>query len=254
MIFQFSATGNSKYIANKVQKRFGGDIYDIKEEIHREKIEYSLAEGEIVFLVFPTFYFNPPKPVDEFISKVEFSGIKRENVEICAITTCGTYTFACDRMLRRTLSKRGMKLRAFYQVKMPESYIMLFKIPLPEEQVMIIRRADKTINDVCDAIEFNYRVLHESSLINMPVSMFGHFIYRNKRPTKKFYVTDKCVSCGLCEKVCSDGIIKISDKGIPEWTEDRCSHCSACINRCPENAIEYGKKTKNRVRYVNPYE
>ena len=29
-----------------------------------------------------------------------------------------------------------------------------------------------------------------------------------------------------------------------------CIHCSACINRCPKLAIEYGKKTIGKNRYV----
>ena len=29
-----------------------------------------------------------------------------------------------------------------------------------------------------------------------------------------------------------------------------CIHCSTCINRCPKLAIEYGKKTQGKNRYV----
>ena len=28
--------------------------------------------------------------------------------------------------------------------------------------------------------------------------------------------------------------------------------CNGCINRCPVSAIQYGKKTASRGRYVNP--
>ncbi|MGI5933052.1 MAG: 4Fe-4S dicluster domain-containing protein, partial [Eubacterium sp.] len=31
-----------------------------------------------------------------------------------------------------------------------------------------------------------------------------------------------------------------------------CTKCSACINRCPVQAIQYGKRTKKRPRYVHP--
>ncbi|MFQ7798375.1 MAG: 4Fe-4S binding protein [Coprobacillus cateniformis] len=33
---------------------------------------------------------------------------------------------------------------------------------------------------------------------------------------------------------------------------NHCTHCMACISRCPKGAIEYGKKTKDRIRYVCP--
>ena len=33
--------------------------------------------------------------------------------------------------------------------------------------------------------------------------------------------------------------------------EEKCSGCG-CINRCPVSAIQYGKRTVDRGRYVNP--
>ncbi|WP_414731746.1 4Fe-4S dicluster domain-containing protein [Anaerococcus sp. NML200537] len=30
----------------------------------------------------------------------------------------------------------------------------------------------------------------------------------------------------------------------------RCIHCSACISKCPRSAIEYGKKTRGKKRYL----
>ena len=34
----------------------------------------------------------------------------------------------------------------------------------------------------------------------------------------------------------------------PEWSKN-CIHCTACINKCPRRAIEYGKKTQCKNRY-----
>lgn len=38
----------------------------------------------------------------------------------------------------------------------------------------------------------------------------------------------------------------------PVWTKDGCACCLGCIHRCPEQAIQYGKKTESRGRYTNP--
>ena len=43
---------------------------------------------------------------------------------------------------------------------------------------------------------------------------------------------DKCVSCGLCEKVCKMGINPVEDANSPE-----CIRCGACIETCPAKAI-----------------
>ena len=41
----------------------------------------------------------------------------------------------------------------------------------------------------------------------------------------------------------------VSLNGRPKWVKDRCVHCQACL-RC--NAVQYGKRTKGKLRYVNP--
>ena len=67
--------------------------------------------------------------------------------------------------------------------------------------------------------------------------------------TRKFWVSDQCVSCGLCERVCPVAAITMRD-GKPTWTMSHCAHCMACIHNCPKEAIEYGDVTKDKRRYT----
>ena len=65
---------------------------------------------------------------------------------------------------------------------------------------------------------------------------------------EKFYATDECISCGKCVKVCPVNNIRI-ESGKPVWG-DNCTHCMACICRCPSEAIEYGKHIRGLARYT----
>ena len=38
------------------------------------------------------------------------------------------------------------------------------------------------------------------------------------------------------------------ENGKPVWGKN-CTHCMVCICYCPKEAIEYGKKSRNKPRY-----
>lgn len=68
--------------------------------------------------------------------------------------------------------------------------------------------------------------------------------------TAPFYIEeDKCIGCGLCEKICTAKAIQMQE-GKPVWVKDHCNICLACINRCPKEAIQYADKSQNVFRYT----
>ena len=67
---------------------------------------------------------------------------------------------------------------------------------------------------------------------------------------KKFQATNACTSCGKCAVICPLNNIRLTN-GTPVWGKN-CTHCMACINRCPTQAIEYGNHTKTLPRYTCP--
>ena len=67
---------------------------------------------------------------------------------------------------------------------------------------------------------------------------------------KKFTVGDTCRGCGICERVCQVGNIQMTD-GKPNWLH-HCEQCLACLQWCPEEAIQVGTKTEGRTRYHHP--
>lgn len=252
MIFYFTATGNSKYVAKKIEKGFPGEAIDIVEKFYKKEFIFRVREGEKVFFVFPTYYGTLPKIVIEFIREVSFESKNYSNVseiDIIGIATCGGSASGTDIIFKKLIRQKDLQVKGFYEVVMPDFYIALFNPPLIEKQKMILKRADKKIEEIVDNINFNYRKPYESTYLQRLVSLLGRFLYRKGRPTKKFFVKDSCISCGKCERDCIDKIIKLDEKGVPIWTKGRCSHCMACINKCPKEAIEYGKKTLGKGRY-----
>jgi MinD superfamily P-loop ATPase len=67
---------------------------------------------------------------------------------------------------------------------------------------------------------------------------------------KSFYANEDCTNCGICESVCPVNNIVLTE-GLPQW-QHKCQQCLACINFCPENAIQFGTKSLETGRYHHP--
>ena len=51
------------------------------------------------------------------------------------------------------------------------------------------------------------------------------------------WVEDKCISCGVCEKVCREKAIT-NENGLMVVDADRCNYCGRCAFSCPTDAYE----------------
>lgn len=265
MIFYFSGTGNSRHAAAVLQEHYHSEMVNIADAVTQKQYTYSVSEDERVFLVFPVYFGGLPGIVEQFVAHLELqiSGgeTKREEPEsedqvfagpeIIGVATFGTTASGCGRVLGKALKKRGLVLRAFYSVKAPENCIFYMNPPIREAALVQLRHMQDRMKDVMDSIDFHHRMPDALTISSGLESGFMHRFYKGSCKTAKFYATDACISCGLCERVCPVQAIQMKN-GRPEWVKSTCEHCTACINRCPKDAIEYGRMTRGRNRYAHP--
>lgn len=50
------------------------------------------------------------------------------------------------------------------------------------------------------------------------------------------FIKDNCIGCGICEKVCPSGSIRIKN-GKAVHAPGNCQTCLACAHACPQKAI-----------------
>ncbi|NLD05079.1 MAG: NADH-quinone oxidoreductase subunit NuoF [Synergistaceae bacterium] len=55
-----------------------------------------------------------------------------------------------------------------------------------------------------------------------------------------YKITEKCVGCGICKKVCPVDAISGEPKGRHTIDPDKCIKCGACMEKCPFKAIVRG--------------
>ncbi len=249
MIFYFSGTGNSEYAARKIAERTGDTAISIGECTRAGQFSFVLTEGERVGFVFPVYFYGLPTIVLDFIGRLELSGSASYTFSVC---TSGGDPAGTNSMLRSALVRRGMRLDAAFELSMPDNYIILFDLLTPPDKAaQLLEAADGSIEAIVAEIMAAKPISPKTGFGRWVKTAASYPIYKNGRNTRKFYVLVDCNGCGLCEKLCPCSVIEMQSRR-PVWKPGKCTQCLACLHRCPKRAIQYGKKTQTRGRYVNP--
>ncbi|MCC3869675.1 [FeFe] hydrogenase, group A [Terrisporobacter mayombei] len=64
----------------------------------------------------------------------------------------------------------------------------------------------------------------------------------------KLTITDKCIGCGACKRVCPVDCIAGERKQKHKIDYNRCTHCGRCVSTCPVDAITAGDNTLKFIR------
>ena len=246
MVLYFSATGNSEYIAKNLAHLCDDEPLSINEYMRKGEVMNLTSEKPYV-LVAPVYISTIPAKVVELIMNSTLEG----NKDFYVIMTCaGSGVSASGDAAMKICQKLNLNYRGITHLTMPQDYLMFFEVKGKEENDVIMNSAIEKVPAIAETINNNEDLdtskvgaMHTMSVA--PVTwLFDTFFIK----PKKFYATDECISCGICAKVCPLNNITMVD-GKPVW-DKTCIHCLACINRCPKLAIEYGKKTQGKNRYV----
>lgn len=244
MIFYFSGTGNSQFIAKEVSAHIKDEIVSINSLIKRNKAGEFNSEKPLVFVT-PTYAWRIPRSVKEWLNKAKFYG----NKNAYFILTCGDSVGNAAFYSKKLCEENGLIFRGLAPVIMPENYLALFPTPEKDECQKIVEKAKPLAEVLARLIGKGEDFPTQSISIKDKVlsGIINDIYYPLIVKDKGFYANDKCISCGECEEVCPINNIKIvSEK--PKWHGD-CTHCMACIARCPTEAIEYKKASKGRRRH-----
>lgn len=243
MIFYFTGTGNSLFAAKRLLNA-EESLINIADAIKNNQYEYNIADEENVGFVFPVYFYTVPDIIEEFISKIKINNAKY----IYAVITCGGGISQSGAVLKKILNKSNMSLNYVEALLMPDNSMLFYQIPSADEGNERLDDAERRLAQIKGNLEKRISTNISNSTFLSDLVGVG-FKLCNK--TDKFYADDRCIGCGMCAKGCPMDVIAI-ENNKPVWTKPVCQKCSACICRCPVQAIEYGKVTKKRNRYVNP--
>ena len=241
MIYYFSGTGNSLYVARHLADELGEQLCPMTLSLPlRGDIEGSIG------LVFPVYGWGIPNVVEKAAPLLLPRG---GETFVYAVMTCGDDMGYTDKVLEKAL---GRKLDAAFSVLMPDVYVCLpgFDVDSKEECKEKFQKEEVAVKEIANCIKERKKV---RQLKRGPFPWTKTYILRPL--FNRFLLTDKyfhvdasrCISCGRCQKNCPVGNILLVDD-VPQW-QSHCAGCLACYHACPYHAINFGKQTQKKGQY-----
>ena len=244
MIFYFSGTGNSNYVAKRIANALDDALVNLNDRIKAS--DTSLVEtGERVIIVTPTYAWRIPRVVRDWLLKTELHGAKN----VWFVMTCGSEIGNAGKYNRDLCAEKAISCMGTAQIVMPENYIAMFSAPQADKAGQIVTQAEPSIDRAIAAIQRNQPFaptrnnLYDRFMSGPVNPIFYKFLVK----ANAFTASGACIGCGQCVKRCPMNNVTIKD-GKPVWGRN-CTHCMACICYCPVSAIEYGKKSVGPPRY-----
>ena len=247
MIIYYTGTGNSRYVAQMLADLTGDECISANDFIKKSEKGRFDSEKPYVF-VSPVYVSAPARVFTEFVKNAECNGNKKAYF----VMTCAGGQGGCPEYCRQLCEEKGFDYLGTNQIVMPQNYLVFFKTACKEENEKTIAAAGPMVEKLAIYIngEKAFPEPGTKKWEYVSTEMILNMYYRRFMGDKKFTVGDSCIGCGKCVNLCPLNNIALSE-GKPVW-HGNCTHCMACINSCPKQAIEYGKASVGKPRYICP--
>lgn len=241
VIFCFSGTGNCLNLAKMIGHDMGGaDIIMMRRPFEVTDVR----KAERVGFVFPCFGGGAPADVLTYAKTLQISPEAYTFAVSMSASYPGTGLYELNKIV---------PLNYWRTVRHHCSCIWLFphKVMLPPISVEAAQKRHEKL-----AVDIAYDVMMKRktekappyNALNAGENKAWPLIAKQK--AAGFKVSEACIGCGQCAKLCPRGNIRLVGGKAVIGTD--CVQCLSCLQYCPQKAISIGKITDIREHYHNP--
>ena len=246
IIYFYTGTGNSLWTARNIARNLGNT--DLIPMVSKND-SIITSDAQRVGLIFPVHMWGMPLRVIDFVHRLAADPAKY----YFAVAVNAGQVAATLFQLKRMMKEKGVGLSAGFSICLPSNYI-------PWGGAIAGEKQQKLFTDALNKIDVLAEVIRAKE-VRIPEkgpswqNVFLSALYKLGSPQipqmdKSFRVDTKCNGCQICAKICPSKNIVITD-GKLVWLH-HCEQCLACIQWCPQEAIQYGKNTTTKKRYHHP--
>ena len=234
VVLYFTGTGNCLYVARQLAGK-EGEILSIPQLMRKKQFE---IEADEIGLVYPIYGHMPPYMVREFIKKAQLKAEYKFAVLTYGMRKCNAVEI-WDGISRKT----GNVFDYIGTIVMVDNWLPNFDM---NEQMKIDKHIPENLAKITSDLS-NRRRWHEPVTQEereqhegfMSLSGLDPEVGFLMKADRSFRVTDDCIRCGICTYVCPRGNYQLTGQGVK--MQGDCEFCFACIQNCPQRAIQFKK-------------
>ena len=241
MVFYFTGTGNSLFIAKQLEE----NPESIPQMMRLGRREFA---AESIGIVAPVYGHEIPAMVKEFLRKGHF-----HTDYFYILLTYGNRHGGAAELAKQFCEECGIRVDYINVILMADNWLPAFDMnEQKKEDKQVEKQMEAILGDLREEKKETARVTetdraaHQQFLermSQMPADAWQHLIR----------ISDGCVGCGICEQVCPSGSIRVID-GRARHLPGNCQTCLACVHACPQKAIGLTVPEKNpQARYRNAH-
>lgn len=235
-VFYFSGTGNTELISESISDGFAtGQTELIRiEDIINNVTHLDLASYGIIGIGFPSYGFNAPRIVEDFIKQLPHVS----DMKCFIFLTCAGPCYLNDVAsfgIKKNLVRKGFDVIYEKTICMPANILLHYDIEMVKR---IYDTAMKKVEIMTSDISNNIRKIRKDRFIPY---LFRWLLVLIERVSIKtvpmdFHMGKECNRCMVCVKRCPRHNIRIKKDTMTFGLN--CEACYRCVYSCPQRAIK----------------
>jgi len=257
LVLYFSATGNTKVVAELFSAKMSAKCHSIEEDID---FSTEIQEHDTIVFCYPIYCSRVPRIMREFAhNHKEYINGKK----MIILVTQQIFSGDGARVFTDLFEKGAIEVIYAEHFNMQQNmgnipvYSMLFK-PTAKSESKFLKKTEKKINTVCDNIRKGVVKKRGFSKASIYLGYIqGKQWQKNAGDIKpvrleKMLMNDvqihkECTVCNVCTKICPmNNLINIMGK---IKTLNNCTVCYRCVNICPQKSITVYLHSKPKWQY-----
>ena len=223
LVFYFTATGNSLFVA----RQFSDSPISIPQELKKKDLTY---EADEIGIVCPDYAGAIPKIVREFVQKASFKA-----PYMFSVITFGNACVNVAEYWDEYCQGQGVKMNYVRPILMVDNYLPVFDM---NQQMAIDKHTDENLATILEEVG-----AHKDFIAPAEMGFFNKDMLKGMQD-QHFSMTaerllqlreDRCVQCMTCANVCPHKNFSLADNGVS--FSGNCEYCLACVHACPQKAL-----------------